>query len=59
MQNQGKPAKCVGCIPDVANVRRELVRNVRERELLSKLLRLAERKAAIDRLNAEAEASHV
>jgi len=38
---------CVDRIPDVTYVRRELARNVRERELLSKLLRLAQRKAAI------------
>jgi hypothetical protein len=44
---------CVDRIPDVAYVRRELARNVRERELLSKLLRLAKRKAAIVELERE------
>ena len=44
---------CVDRIPDITHVRRELARNVRERELLSKLLRLAQRKAAIIELERE------
>jgi DNA-binding TFAR19-related protein (PDSD5 family) len=46
-------SECVDRIPDVAYVRRELARNVRE--LLSKLLRLAQRKAAIVELEQEAD----
>ncbi|NQV24927.1 MAG: hypothetical protein HQ518_11220 [Rhodopirellula sp.] len=41
---------CVDRIPDVAFIRNELARNLRERELLSKLLKVAERKAAFSRL---------
>ncbi len=40
---------CVDQIPDVAFVRQELARNMRERELLTKLLKLAERKVALAR----------
>jgi hypothetical protein len=40
---------CVDRIPDVAFVRQELARNMRDRELLTKLLKLAERKVALAR----------
>jgi hypothetical protein len=40
-------SRCVDRIPDVAYVRDELSRNLRERDILQKLLRLAERKAAL------------
>ena len=40
---------CVDRIPDVAFVRQELARNLRDRELLTKLLKLAERKVALAR----------
>lgn len=53
--DQPKTASCVEYIPDVTYVRAELARNQRERSLLQKLLQLAERKAAIARLNSEAE----
>ena len=42
---------CVDQIPDVAYVRQELARNLRDRELLTKLLKLAERKVALARSN--------
>jgi hypothetical protein len=48
-------ARCVERIPDVEFVRAELARNVRERSLLQKLLKLAERKAIIARLNESQE----
>lgn len=44
--------KIVEKIPDVRYVREELARNQRERVLLQKLLVLAEKKTAIDELNA-------
>lgn len=40
---------CVDQIPDIAYVRQELARNMRDRELLKKLLKLAERKVALAR----------
>ena len=40
---------CVDRIPDVTFVRQELARNMRDRELLTKLLKLAERKVALAR----------
>ena len=40
-------SRCVDRITDVAYVRDELYRNLRERDILQKLLRLAERKAAL------------
>jgi hypothetical protein len=53
----GKPTSCVERIPDVVQIRADLARNQRERTLLEKLLRLAERKASLQRLNAEIEDS--
>jgi cob(I)alamin adenosyltransferase len=47
--------EAVGRIPDVDYVRREIARNVRERELLAKLLKLAERKAALLELERDAD----
>lgn len=47
MAQKSADPPCVERIPDAAYVRRELSRNLRERELLSKLLRLAERKATL------------
>ena len=51
-------AGCVERIPDVDFVRAELIRNQRERSLLLKLLKLAERKAIIAGLS-ESEQSEV
>jgi hypothetical protein len=41
-------------IPDISLIRRQLSFNARERELLTKLLKLAERKLSIDTLNRQA-----
>jgi hypothetical protein len=58
--NQAANGKCVSQIPDAASVRVDLAKNQRERMLLQKLLRLAERKATVCKLNSEAgsEVSH-
>lgn len=40
-------ASCLDQIPPVEDVRGELTRNVREKDLLEKLLKLAERKATL------------
>lgn len=49
----------VARIPDVSHIRRELSRNARERDVLSRLLRLAERKERFEKLNRESEVSNV
>lgn len=41
--------RCVDQIPDANYVRDELSRNLRERDILQKLLRLSERKASLIR----------
>lgn len=41
----------VGQIPDVAFVREQMARNIRERDLLRRLLKLAQRKADFAQLN--------
>ena len=47
MQIETFAAGRVGKTPDTAYIQRELSRNLRERELLTKLLKLAIRKAAL------------
>ena len=53
--------RCVDQIPDANYVRDELSRNLRERDILQKLLRLSERKASLIRsksVNAKREVSN-
>lgn len=53
--NEAKTGDVVERIPDVPYVRSELARNQRERSLLQHLLKLAEKKDAVRRLNGESD----